>query len=130
VTAARFDLPTIYLSAGPCRMDIRKAAGQRGSIDHGDYGDDLSLLVKTTTCSTCEIMATANTFQRHAGAFGLCLPGTSNIPGWQSDKPDAARRTGRVHAPLPQARAAGLRGGGHRLIRGAPGAGPGFDGEE
>jgi dihydroxy-acid dehydratase len=97
MAAARLDLPVIYLSGGPGQMDIRNAAGQRNSIDHGDYGDDPMLLMKTATCSTCgacEIMGTANTFQCLAEVFGLCLPGTSNIPGWHSDKLDAARRTG------------------------------------
>jgi len=97
MAAARLDLPTIYLSAGPGQMDIRNAAGQRGTIDHGDYGDDPQLLAKTATCSTCgacEIMGTANTFQCLAEAFGLCLPGSSNIPGWHTDKLAAARRTG------------------------------------
>jgi dihydroxy-acid dehydratase len=97
MAAARLDLPAIYLSAGPGQMDIRNAAGQRGSIDHGDYGDDPQLLAKTATCSTCgacEIMGTANSFQCLAEVFGLCLPGSSNIPGWHSDKLDAARRTG------------------------------------
>ncbi len=97
MAAARLDLPVIYLSGGPGQMDIRNASGQRGSIDHGDYGDDLQLLAKSATCSTCgacEIMGTANSFQCLAEVFGLCLPGTSNIPGWHSDKLDAARRTG------------------------------------
>ena len=97
MAAARLDLPTIYLSAGPGQMDIRNTAGQRNSIDHGDYGDDALLLSKTATCSTCgacEIMGTANTFQCLAEVFGLCLPGSSNIPGWHADKLEAARRTG------------------------------------
>jgi dihydroxy-acid dehydratase len=97
MAAARLDLPVIYLSGGPGQMDIRNASGQRGSIDHGDYADDPQLLAKSATCSTCgacEIMGTANSFQCLAEVFGLCLPGSSNIPGWHSDKLDAARRTG------------------------------------
>lgn len=72
--AARLDIPVIYLSGGPGQMDIRNTAGQRNSIDHGDYGDNMGLLTKTATCSTCgacEIMGTANTFQCIAEAFGL-----------------------------------------------------------
>jgi len=97
MAAARLDIPAIYLGGGPGQMDIRNTAGQRQSIDHGDYGDNMGLLAKSATCATCgacEIMGTANTFQCLAEAFGLCLPGTSNIPGWHSDKLDAARRTG------------------------------------
>jgi dihydroxy-acid dehydratase len=97
MAAARLDLPAIYLSGGPGQMDIRNAAGNRNSIDHGDYDDDPLLLARTATCSTCgacEIMGTANTFQCLAEVFGLCLPGSSNIPGWHADKLDAARRTG------------------------------------
>ena len=94
---ARLDLPALYLSGGPGQMDIRNTVGHRNSIDHGDYGDNMGLLAKTATCSTCgacEIMGTANTFQCIAEAMGICLPGTSNIPGWHADKLDAARRTG------------------------------------
>jgi len=97
MAAARLDIPAIYLSGGPGQMDIRNAAGNRNSIDHGDYDDDPLLLARTATCSTCgacEIMGTANTFQCLAEVFGLCLPGSSNIPGWHADKLDAARRTG------------------------------------
>jgi dihydroxy-acid dehydratase len=94
---ARLDLPAIYLSGGPGQMDVRNTANPRHSIDHGDYQDDLFHLAKTATCATCgacEIMGTANTFQCLAEAFGICLPGSSNIPGWHADKLAAARRTG------------------------------------
>ncbi len=94
---ARLDMPSLYLSGGPGQMDIRNTANPKNSIDHGDYHDDPFLLSKTATCSTCgacEIMGTANTFQCIAEAFGICLPGTSNIPGWHADKLEAARRTG------------------------------------
>ncbi len=94
---ARLDLPALYLSGGPGQMDIRNTANPKNSIDHGDYHDDPFMLSKTATCSTCgacEIMGTANTFQCIAEAFGICLPGTSNIPGWHADKLEAARRTG------------------------------------
>jgi len=94
---ARLDMPAIYLSGGPGQMDIRNTAGQRGSIDHGDYRNEPELFAKTATCSTCgacEIMGTANTFQCLAEVLGLCIPGSANIPGWHSDKLQAARLTG------------------------------------
>lgn len=97
MAAASLNLPSIYLSAGPGQMDIRNTDTPNDSIDHGDYKGDPNLFAKTTTCSTCgacEIMGTANTFQCLAEVFGLCLPGTSNIPGWHSDKLHAARATG------------------------------------
>ncbi len=97
MAAGRLDLPAIYLAGGPGQMEIRNSQGNRNSIDHGDYHDDLKLLAKSATCSTCgacEIMGTANTFQCLAEAMGLCLPGSSNIPGWHSDKLEAARATG------------------------------------
>ncbi len=97
MAAARLDLPSIYLSGGPGQMDIRNTAGHRDSIDHGDYQNDPALFPKTATCATCgacEIMGTANTFQCLAEVFGFCLPGTANIPGWHSDKLQAARATG------------------------------------
>ena len=97
MAAARLDLPAIYLAGGPGQMDVRNATGNRQSIDHGDYQDDLGLLIRSATCSTCgacEIMGTANTFQCLAEVFGLCLPGSSNIPGWHADKLAAARASG------------------------------------
>lgn len=94
---ARLDLPALYLAGGPGQMDIRNVRDAGPSIDHGDHAADPALLSKSTTCATCgacEIMGTANTFQCLAEALGICLPGTSNIPGWHADKLDAARRTG------------------------------------
>lgn len=94
---ARLDLPALYLSGGPGQMDIRNTPNPKNSIDHGDYETDMPSLVKTATCATCgacEIMGTANTFQCIAESLGICLPGTSNIPGWHADKLEAARRTG------------------------------------
>lgn len=94
---ARLDLPAIYLAGGPGQMDIRNMHNPRQTIDHGDYHDSPEHLSKTATCATCgacEIMGTANTFQCLAEAFGICLPGSSNIPGWHADKLQAARRTG------------------------------------
>lgn len=94
---ARLDLPALYLAGGPGQMDIRNTSNPRHSIDHGDYHDDGFHLAKTATCATCgacEIMGTANTFQCLAEALGICLPGSSNIPGWHADKLAAARQTG------------------------------------
>jgi dihydroxy-acid dehydratase len=94
---ARLDLPALYLGAGPGQMDIRNVPDAPASIDHGDLKHDLNLLAKSATCATCgacEIMGTANTFQCLAEAFGICLPGSSNIPGWHADKLAAARATG------------------------------------
>ena len=94
---ARLDLPSLYLSGGPGQMDIRNTPNPKSSIDHGDYHDDHFSLAKTATCATCgacEIMGTANTFQCIAEAFGICIPGSANIPGWHADKLEAARRTG------------------------------------
>lgn len=97
MAAGRLDLPSLYLAGGPGQMDIRNSVGNRGSIDHGDYNDDQQLWGKSATCSTCgacEIMGTANTFQCLAEALGICLPGSANIPGWHSEKLEAARMTG------------------------------------
>src|SRR5512135_3436818 len=94
---ARLDLPSLYLAAGPGQMDVRNAPGAPASIDHGELKGDLNLLVKSATCATCgacEIMGTANTFQCLAEALGICLPGSSNIPGWHADKLAAARSSG------------------------------------
>ncbi|WOJ94703.1 dihydroxy-acid dehydratase [Congregibacter variabilis] len=94
----RLDLPSIYLSAGPGQMNIRNAPKFDDSIDHNDYRGDPEAFVETFNCSSCgacEIMGTANTFQCLAEVLGICLPGSSNIPGWHTEKLKAARATGR-----------------------------------
>ncbi|MBL4639686.1 MAG: dihydroxy-acid dehydratase [Kordiimonadaceae bacterium] len=97
MAAARLDMPSIYLAGGPGMYDIRNKAGYTGSIDHGDYMDDPENLHATVTCASCgacEIMGTANTFQCLAEAMGICLPGSSNVPAFHSDKLIYARKTG------------------------------------
>jgi dihydroxy-acid dehydratase len=94
---ARLDLPAIYLSGGPGQMNIRNHPQPQASIDHNAYPGDLERTTGTFTCSTCgacEIMGTANTFQCLAEVLGICIPGSANIPGWHSDKLEAARLTG------------------------------------
>jgi dihydroxy-acid dehydratase len=94
----RLDLPSIYLSGGPGQMNIRNTPKFASTIDHNDYRDDPDAMYDSFSCSTCgacEIMGTANTFQCLAEVLGICLPGSSNIPGWHSDKLKAARATGR-----------------------------------
>lgn len=93
----RLDMPSIYLAGGPGQMNIRNTPTFTSSIDHNDYHDDPEGMSESLTCATCgacEIMGTANTFQCLAEALGICLPGSSNIPGWHSDKLKAARATG------------------------------------
>lgn len=93
----RLDLPSIYLAGGPGQMNIRNAPAFTSSIDHNDYHHDpegMSEALTCATCGACEIMGTANTFQCLAEALGICLPGSSNIPGWHADKLKAARATG------------------------------------
>lgn len=97
MAAARLDLPAIYLAGGPGQMDIRNQVNAKASIDHGDYMDDMAMLSTTASCATCgacEIMGTANTFQCIAEAMGICLPGSSNVPAFHSDKLKYAELTG------------------------------------
>lgn len=109
----RLDLPSIYLSGGPGQMNIRNTPKFASTIDHNDYRDDPDAMYDSFSCSTCgacEIMGTANTFQCLAEALGICLPGSSNIPGWHSDKLKAARATGRRRTndgPFSQGQCAG-----------------------
>ncbi|WP_448213811.1 dihydroxy-acid dehydratase [Colwellia sp. MEBiC06753] len=93
----RLDLPSIYLAGGPGQFNVRNAPKFQGSIDHGDYFKEPEMLQESVTCASCgacEIMGTANTFQCLAEVLGICLPGSSNIPAWHSDKLLAARATG------------------------------------
>jgi len=97
MAAARLDLPTVFLPGGPNAWHIRFMAGRGDSVDHKDY-DDLGLKVGTATCSTCgscEIMGTANTFQCLAEALGMTMPGSANIPAFHADKLRAARTAGK-----------------------------------
>ncbi|UTW12017.1 dihydroxy-acid dehydratase [Marinobacterium rhizophilum] len=97
MAAARLEMPAIYLAGGPGKMGIRSTPNFNGSIDHADHFDNQTMLEETfncTTCGACEIMGTANTFQCIAEALGICLPGSSNIPGYHADKLIAARATG------------------------------------
>lgn len=94
---ARLDMPAIYLSGGPGQMNIRNHPHPQPSIDHNAYHGDAERTRGTFTCSTCgacEIMGTANTFQCLAEVLGICIPGSANIPGWHTDKLEAARLTG------------------------------------
>ncbi len=93
----RLDLPSIYLSGGPGQMNIRNTPKFASTIDHNSYRGDFEATAETfhcSTCGACEIMGTANTLQCLAEVLGICLPGSSNIPGWHTDKLRAARATG------------------------------------
>lgn len=96
MAASRLDMPTIYLAGGPGMWEIRNRRDRQRSVDHKDY-EDPSLKRSTTTCASCgscEIMGTANTFQCLAEAMGICLPGSSNVPGFHPDKLRYAFQTG------------------------------------
>lgn len=93
----RLDLPSLFLAGGPGQMNIRNVPKFNGTIDHGDYfnqPEEFKQTFNCASCGACEIMGTANTFQCLAEALGICLPGSSNIPAWHSDKLAAARATG------------------------------------
>jgi len=97
MAAARLDRATIFLTGGPNAWAIRWMPNRQASVDHKDY-QDLGLKISTSTCSTCgscEIMGTANTFQCMAESLGLTLPGTANIPAFLSEKLLVARNTGK-----------------------------------
>ena len=98
MAAARLDLPAIYLAGGPGMWDVRNKPEFKNSIDHFDYPDDKETQVATiqcATCGACEIMGTANTFQCLAEAMGICLPGSSNVPGFHTEKLRYAEQSGR-----------------------------------
>jgi dihydroxy-acid dehydratase len=97
MAAARLDLPSIFVTGGPNTWEIRFKHTNKDSIDHKSYDDLLDKLSCATasTCGSCELMGTANTMQSLAEAFGLCLPGTANIPAWHSGKLLAARNSGK-----------------------------------
>ncbi|MEW5735176.1 MAG: dihydroxy-acid dehydratase [Thermodesulfobacteriota bacterium] len=96
LSAARLDLPAIFVTGGPGSFSIRFSPRFTGSIAHRDYNDlnDKLSCATCATCGACEVMGTANTFQCLAEALGLTLPGTAAIPAFHADKQVAARRSG------------------------------------
>lgn len=96
MAAARLDMPSIYISGGPGMWDIRNKRPRPKSVDHKDF-EEPEMKAATTTCASCgscELMGTANTIQCLAEVMGMCLPGSSNTPGFHPDKLRYARLTG------------------------------------
>jgi dihydroxy-acid dehydratase len=97
MAAARLDLPTIFVTAGPNAFQIRFSPKFTGATHHSFY-EGLEEKFATATCATCgscELMGTANTFQSLAEALGMALPGTANIPAYHAERSVVARKSGK-----------------------------------
>lgn len=105
--AARLDIPTIFLPAGPGlsgpafadspKSDDTTLAEATGMLQAGlisqtalnDLGD-----VCNPTCGSCAYLGTANTMCAFAEAIGLSLPGAAAIPAVYAERSRCAMNTG------------------------------------
>jgi len=109
--AARLNLPTIFLTGGPAlpgeyegECTVFPTDVILGSLK-GLLEGDKSLLDMLRdnkemegkwilTCGACPELTTANTVQMATEAMGLCLPGSSTMPGFLTEKIRVAKETG------------------------------------
>ncbi|CUN07341.1 Dihydroxy-acid dehydratase [Blautia hydrogenotrophica] len=108
MAAARLDIPSLLLTAGPMLAGNRKGKelvlsdvnervfGRAAAKKEGNSQELLEMEQKAcASFGACPVMGTANTMQIIAEAMGMTLPGTSVIPGVVTDKFVSARKTGR-----------------------------------
>ncbi len=109
--AARLNLPTIFLTGGPalpgeyggeCTVfptDVILTSlqavleGEKSLI--GMLKENKEMEGKwILTCGACPELTTANTVQMATEAMGLCIPGSSTMPGFLTEKIRIAKETG------------------------------------
>ncbi|RJP23064.1 MAG: dihydroxy-acid dehydratase [Candidatus Abyssobacteria bacterium SURF_5] len=109
--AARMDLPTIFVTGGPaypgtfdgeptvfptdvilrCLNDVLS-----GAITDDEFHNTMAEMEGKwiTSCGACPELTTANTVQMATEVMGLCLPGTSTIPGPDIERLRKAKEAG------------------------------------
>jgi len=107
MAAARLDIPSIMVVGGPmaggCQFDERAsdttsltealAMLEDGKITRSRYLELENCAAPT--CGSCSFLGTANTMCCIAEAMGMCLPGTSTIPAYYSERLRSAQASGR-----------------------------------
>lgn len=109
--AARLNLPTIFLTGGPALPGEYEGEctvfptdvilGSLKGVLEGEksllemFKDNREMEGKwILTCGACPELTTANTVQMATEAMGLCLPGSSTMPGFLGEKIRIAKETG------------------------------------
>jgi dihydroxy-acid dehydratase len=107
MAAARLDLPAIMVVGGPmgggCEFDNRAsdttslieglAMLKDGKISEAEYRNLEECA--GPTCGSCSFLGTANTMCCLAEGMGMCLPGSSTIPAYASERLRVAQESGR-----------------------------------
>lgn len=99
--AARIDLPSVIVTAGPCYAKIRPNESKelrqrflRGEITERELIE--GTLKYYTGPGICPFLGTANTMGALCESLGMMLPGSSLIPSSTSMRRFSARESGRV----------------------------------
>jgi dihydroxy-acid dehydratase len=109
--AARLNLPTIFLTGGPALPGEYEGEctvfptdvilGSLKAVLEGEKSllemlkDNKEMEGKwILTCGACPELTTANTVQMATEAMGLCIPGSSTMPGFLNEKIRVAKETG------------------------------------
>ena len=109
--AARMDLPTIFVTGGPAYpgefrgeptvfpTDVMLRCVNEvlsGSMEEEEFRETIAEMEGKwlTSCGACPELTTANTVQMATEIMGLCLPGTSTIPGPDIERLRSAKEAG------------------------------------
>jgi dihydroxy-acid dehydratase len=109
--AARLDLPTIFVTGGPAYpgefrgeptvfpTDVMLRCVNEvlsGSLGEQEFRATMAEMEGKwlTSCGACPELTTANTVQMATEIMGLCLPGTSTIPGPDMERLRSAKEAG------------------------------------
>lgn len=105
IAAARLDLPTVVVSAGPMlagrwenrHVDLDTVFTAVGAHAVGDVSDASLLELENSacpTCGSCAGMFTANSMNCLTEAIGMGLPGNGTVPAVYSERIRLAKRAG------------------------------------
>ena len=105
MAAARLDLPTVVVSAGPMlagrwenrHVDLDTVFTAVGAHARGEVSDESLLALENgacPTCGSCAGMFTANSMNCLTEAIGMGLPGNGTVPAVYSERIRLAKRAG------------------------------------
>ena len=111
LAAARLNMPTIFVTGGPAYpgefrgeptvfpTDVMLRCVNEvlsGSMDEEEFNKTMAGMEGKwlTSCGACPELTTANTVQMATEVMGLCLPGTSTIPGPDIERLRMAKEAG------------------------------------
>lgn len=103
MTAARLDLPTVFIPGGSMRPGPNMSDSAKGGEislkeKQGTISEQEVMAYKLTgcpSCGACQFMGTASTMQCMSEALGLALPGTALSPATMRDILGTSRAAGR-----------------------------------